>query len=32
MWRKVRWILFAVGTLFAVILTRFISMAMFLKA
>lgn len=28
-WRKVRWVLFAIGLLFASILTRFYAMAMF---
>jgi hypothetical protein len=31
-WRRVRWVLFAVGTLFAAIITRFIAMGMFYKA
>ena len=30
-WRKVRWILFALGFCFAAIFTRFFSMAMFLR-
>ncbi|HTW23788.1 MAG TPA: hypothetical protein VMD78_09315 [Candidatus Baltobacteraceae bacterium] len=31
-WRKYRWIVFAIGTLFAGIITRFIAMGMFLAA
>ena len=30
-WRKTRWVVFVVGTLFAAIITRFIAMAMFPK-
>jgi hypothetical protein len=28
-WRRYRWVLFAIGTIFAVILTRFVSMGIF---
>ena len=31
-WRRVRWVLFVAGTLFAAIITRFIVMGMFGKA
>ena len=31
-WRRMRWIVFVVGTLFAAIITRFVAMAMFSKA
>lgn len=31
LWRKTRWVIFAVGTLFAAIITRFVAMAMFTR-
>lgn len=29
MWQRIRWVLFAIGTIFAAVITRFIAMGMF---